>query len=138
MSQKSVSLHIPDVDLFKSISTRLAVRVSLHTNVVGVATAGISLATSVALSLNLPFGYVRSEVKDHGTQKIIEGLENKERPITLIEDVVSTGGTVVDAVLDLREAGFKVDKVLCIVSRNLGGEQKLRDIGVEFESLANF
>lgn len=73
--------------------------------VAGTATAAIGWAALVADRLNLPFVYVRSKPKEHGTKKLVEGLLEQDKDIVLIEDLLSTGGSAMNSVEALREEG---------------------------------
>ena len=87
----------------------------------GTATAGIAHAAITAHILGLPMGYVRSGSKDHGRQNQIEGKLEKDQKVVVVEDLISTGGSAIDAVTALREAGADV---LGIVSIFTYGMQK--------------
>lgn len=76
--------------------------------VAGVATAGIPQGVLIADKLNLPFLYVRSKPKGHGMENMIEGKITPKQRVVVVEDLVSTGGSSLKAVRDLREAGFEV------------------------------
>lgn len=87
----------------------------------GTSTAGIAHAAITAHLMGLPMGYVRSGNKDHGRQNRIEGKLEKGQKVVLVEDLISTGGSVIDVVDALREAGAEV---LGIVSIFTYGMQK--------------
>jgi orotate phosphoribosyltransferase len=76
--------------------------------VAGVATAGIPQGVLIADKLNLPFLYVRSKPKGHGMENMIEGKITPKQRVVVVEDLVSTGGSSLKAVRDLRKAGFEV------------------------------
>jgi orotate phosphoribosyltransferase len=80
----------------------------------GVATAGIAHGALLADRLNLPFSYVRSKSKEHGRQNQIEGEIAKGSKILVVEDLISTGGSSIDAVKTLRNAGHTVVGVIAI------------------------
>ena len=80
----------------------------------GTATAGIAHAAIAAYLLGLPMGYVRSSSKDHGRQNRIEGKLVPGQKVVVVEDLLSTGGSVLDAVDALREAGAEVLGVVSI------------------------
>lgn len=80
----------------------------------GVATAGIPHAAWVAQKLNLPLIYIRSKAKDHGANKQIEGRLSKTDQVVLIDDLISTGGSVLQAVKAVRAAGYQVAGVAAI------------------------
>ena len=87
----------------------------------GTSTAGIAHAAITAHLMGLPMGYVRSGNKDHGRQNRIEGKLEKDQKVVVVEDLISTGGSVIDVVDALREAGAEV---LGIVSIFTYGMQK--------------
>lgn len=87
--------------------------------IAGCATAGIPHAAWLADALNLPMVYVRSDRKSHGKENQIEGHFNKDDKIVVIEDLISTGGSAIDAALALREAGAEVSDVLAIFTYGL-------------------
>ncbi len=105
----------------------------------GTSTAGIAHAAITAHILNLPMGYVRSGAKDHGRKNQIEGRLEKGQKVVVVEDLISTGGSVIEVVEVLRAAGAEV---LGIVSIFTYGMQKsidrLADAKVKNVSLTNF
>ena len=80
----------------------------------GTATAGIAHAAIAAHMLGLPMGYVRSDSKDHGRKNQIEGKPVQGEKVVVIEDLISTGGSVLDAVSALRDAGAEVLGIISI------------------------
>ncbi len=82
----------------------------------GTSTAGIAHAAIVADHMGLPMGYVRSGAKDHGRQNQIEGKLEKGQKVVVVEDLISTGGSVIEVVDVLRQAGAKVLGVAAIVT----------------------
>ena len=105
--------------------------------VAGVTLGGDPLATGVSItSPKLDALIVRKEPKGYGTQAMVEGpLLPTGTVVTLLEDVVTTGGSAVKAVKVLREAGYVVNKVVCIVDRRENGEDPFTDEGLELVSL---
>ncbi|MQS98283.1 orotate phosphoribosyltransferase [Companilactobacillus halodurans] len=85
----------------------------------GVATAGIPHATGVSNILNLPLNYVRPQKKDHGKKSQIEGRLQKGDKVVLIDDLISTGGSILKAVKDIREEGGEVIGTVAIFSYDL-------------------
>lgn len=102
--------------------------------VAGVETGGIPLAAMVAFILEKPLIYVRKKPKEHGTQKLIEGDDVRGLAI-LIDDVATTGSSLLSAVNVLREADFQVDNALVVVDREEGASQRLASVGVKLHSL---
>lgn len=86
--------------------------------IAGVATGGIALGALVAQALNLPFIYVRSEAKKHGLGNQVEGVLEKGQKVVVIEDLVSTGKSSLNAVAALREAGAEVLGMVAIFTYN--------------------
>jgi len=82
--------------------------------IAGVATAGIPQGALLADALDLPFLYVRSKAKGHGMENMIEGKVTVGQKVLVVEDLVSTGGSSLKAVKDLREAGFEVVGMVAI------------------------
>ena len=105
--------------------------------VAGVTLGGDPLATGVSItSPKLDALIVRKEPKGYGTQAMIEGpLLPTGTVVTLLEDVVTTGGSAVKAVKVLREAGYVVNKVVCIVDRRENGEDPFTEANLELVSL---
>ncbi len=87
--------------------------------IAGVATAGIPQGILVAQELGLPFAYVRASAKDHGLTNKIEGVVNSGQTVVVVEDLVSTGKSSLEAVKALREIGAKVSGMVAIFSYGL-------------------
>ena len=105
----------------------------------GTSTAGIAHAAITAHILGLPMGYVRSGSKDHGRQNQIEGKLEKGQKVVVVEDLISTGGSVIEVVNVLREAGAEVLGVVSIFTYGMKkGLTRLADANVKNVSLTNF
>ena len=105
----------------------------------GTSTAGIAHAAITAHMLNLPMGYVRSGAKDHGRKNQIEGRLEPGQKVVVIEDLISTGGSVIEVVNVLREAGAQVLGVASIFTYGMRkGLERLAEAKVENHSLTNF
>ena len=105
----------------------------------GTSTAGIAHAAITATILGLPMGYVRSGHKDHGRQNQIEGKIEKGQKVVVIEDLISTGGSVIEVVDVLREAGADVLGIVSIFTYGLQkGLDRLKEANVVNYSLSNF
>ena len=105
----------------------------------GTATAGIAHAAITAHILGIPMGYVRSGAKDHGRQNRIEGRLEKGQKVVVVEDLISTAGSVIDAVNALREEGAEVLGVASIFTYGMAkGLERLKEAGVKNVSLTNF
>ena len=105
----------------------------------GTSTAGIAHAAITGHILGLPMGYVRSGAKDHGRQNQIEGKLEKGQKVVVVEDLISTGGSVIEVVNVLREAGAEVLGIVSIFTYGMRkGLDRLAAAGVENISLTNF
>ncbi len=108
------------------------------TAVFGTATAGIAHAALVADRMALPTGYVRGENKSHGRQNKIEGRLEEGAKVVLVEDLISTGGSCLEAVKTLREAGADVLGVVSIFTYNIGrGHENFKKENCVYKSLCD-
>lgn len=102
----------------------------------------IPIASAVSLvshmeGRDIPAFIVRKSPKEHGTRKPVEGLKENSR-VVIVEDVVTTGESVVKAVSAVEELGCKVVKIVALVDRHEGGGNRLRSAGYKFESILDF
>ena len=105
----------------------------------GTSTAGIAHAAITAHILDMPMGYVRSGAKDHGRQNQIEGRLEKGQKVVVVEDLISTGGSVLEVVDVLRNAGAEVLGIVSIFTYGMEkGLKRLADANVKNVSLTNF
>jgi len=103
----------------------------------------IPIATAIAIVSHLegrdiPAFIVRKNIKEHGTRKPVEGYLPKNSKVAIVEDVVTTGESVIKAIAIVEGLGCKVVKVIALVDRHEGGGDKLRRAGYDFESILNF
>lgn len=107
--------------------------------IAGVATAGIPQGALVAQELGLPFAYVRSKAKEHGTGSLIEGEIYPGQRVVVIEDLISTGKSSLQAVEALREAGCDVAGLVAIFSYNLQqATDNFKEAKCRFNTLSNY
>ena len=119
---KLVKEHYPDVEVL-----------------MGTSTAGIAHAAIVGHLMDLPMGYVRSGAKDHGRQNQIEGRLEKGQKVVVVEDLISTGGSCIEVVNVLREAGAEVLGFVSIFTYGMQkGLTRLAEANVKNVSLTNF
>ncbi len=105
----------------------------------GTSTAGIAHAAITGHILNMPMGYVRSGAKDHGRQNQIEGRLEKGQKVVVVEDLISTGGSVLEVVNVLREAGAEVLGIVSIFTYGMQkGIDRLAEANVKNVSLTDF
>ena len=101
----------------------------------GPALGAVALAASASLASGLPFVIVRETAKEYGTGNRLEGSFEEGELVCLIEDVVTSGGALAQAVEALREAGLQVRNAVCVVDREEGGADALARLGVRLRSL---
>jgi orotate phosphoribosyltransferase len=107
--------------------------------IAGVATGAIGIGALVAEYLNLPFVYVRPEAKKHGRQNKIEGYIDKGQTVVVVEDLISTGKSSLNAVLALKEADVKVNGMVAIFSYGFDiAAKNFVDANVELHTLSNY
>jgi orotate phosphoribosyltransferase len=101
----------------------------------GPALGAVALAASASMASGLPFIIVRGETKEYGTGNRIEGPFEASELVCLVEDVVTTGGALAEAVSALREEGLVVRNAVCVVDREEGGSDALARLGVRLRRL---
>ena len=122
--------------LLREIAKGLAQLVPSDTAYLGaLEMGGIPVATALSLQTGLPVVFVRKTAKEYGTCKFAEGPSIKGKKLTLIEDVITTGGQVVTSCKDLRSEGAIIDTVLCVIDRSEGQTQKITDAGLRLMPL---
>jgi len=101
----------------------------------GPALGAVALAASASMASDLPFIIVRGETKDYGTANRLEGTYAPGELVCLVEDVVTSGGALAEAVSALRESGLEVRHAVCVVDREEGGADALARLGVRLRPL---
>jgi uridine monophosphate synthetase len=97
--------------------------------------AGLPIATAIALRLGRPLIYPRKEVKEYGTGATVEGGFNPGETVVLIDDLVTSAGSKVEAVDKLTAVGLKVRDVVVLIDREAGGHKALSEAGLELHSV---
>jgi orotate phosphoribosyltransferase len=97
----------------------------------GLELGGVPIVTALSARTGLPALFVRKRAKEYGTCKLAEGPDVAGRRVTLVEDVITTGGAVRDATRALRGAGAVVEVVVCAIDRSHEGQNPLADVGLE-------
>ncbi|MBI4395629.1 MAG: orotate phosphoribosyltransferase [Elusimicrobia bacterium] len=123
-------------DLLDAIAGEMAALVPPGTEVLaGLEMGGIPVAVALSMKTRLPVIFVRKKAKEYGTRKLAEGMDFKGRRVTVVEDVVTTGGAIIDGVKALREQGAVIADVLCVIDRESGGPEKLKELDLRLTSL---
>jgi orotate phosphoribosyltransferase len=136
-----LTLTAPEVrnDVEESLAETIAAVFPEVEVLMGTATAGIAHAAITAHLMDLPMGYVRSGAKDHGRGNQIEGRLEKGQKVVVVEDLISTGGSCIDAVNVLRDAGADVLGVVSIMTYGMKkGIDRMAEAGIKWVSLTNF
>ena len=136
-----LTLTAPDMrtDVEESLAATIKVRFPGAEVLMGTATAGIAHAAITAHLMGLPMGYVRSGAKDHGRGNQIEGRLEPGQKVVVVEDLISTGGSCIDTVNVLRDAGAEVLGVISIMTYGMKkGIDRMAEAGIEWVSLTNF
>ena len=136
-------LTLSDVQVRDDVENGLAQLIRTHypeaEKLMGTSTAGIAHAAITGHLLNLPMGYVRSGAKDHGRKNQIEGTLSAGDKVVVVEDLISTGGSVIEVVEILREAGAEVLGIVSIFTYGMQkGLDRLAAAHVKNVSLTNF
>lgn len=106
--------------------------------IAGTSTAGIPHAAFISDAMDLPMSYIRGSKKKHGTGRLIEGAGVKGKKVVLIEDLISTGGSSIEAAEILKEAGAEVEIVLAIFSYQLKkANDNFESSGFKYETLSD-
>ena len=136
-----LTLTAPDVrnDVEEALAFTIGEKFPEVEVLMGTATAGIAHAAITAHLMDLPMGYVRSGAKDHGRGNQIEGRLEPGQKVVVVEDLISTGGSCIDTVNVLREAGAEVLGVISIMTYGMKkGIDRMAEAGIEWVSLTNF
>jgi orotate phosphoribosyltransferase len=125
-----------DPALLERIATALAPLVPDGTEALaGLELGGIPLVTALSRVTGLPARFVRKEAKTYGTCRLAEGGDVDGVRLTVVEDVVTTGGQALVSCGDLRSHGATVEHVLCVIDREAGGPAAFAEVGVELRPL---
>jgi len=123
-------------DILAELGRLLAERVSATVDrIAGAELGAVPLAAAAAMAAGKPFVIVRNQKKDYGTSKLVEGILNAGETVMIVEDVLTTGGQVLEAARCLKESGAKIDRIVGIIDRQEGARQSLEEAGYRFEAL---
>lgn len=122
-------------DVLGEIAQRLAAYAEDADLVAGMAVGAVPLATAVSLESGRPFLVVRKNTKEHGTGARIEGAYEEGQRVLVVEDVTTTGGSAVETVRVLRDAGLQVDTCVTVVDRGEGARKALGSVDVTLHAL---
>ena len=113
-------------DVLEAMGREIARRIPAGTQrIAGPELGAVALAAAASLASRIPFFIVRNAKKDYGTSKTIEGKLNSGESVVLVEDIVTTGGQVIEAIKNITDAGGKISKVIVAVDRLEGGKENI-------------
>jgi len=121
--------------ILREITEAFAEYVTGYDLLAGMELGAVPLVTALSLKTDIPFVIIRKKKREHGTENQIEGSVEKEARVLIIEDVATSGGSIVKTIQALRAEGAIVDKALVVVDRESGAEEKLKELGVELQPL---
>lgn len=101
----------------------------------GLEMGGIPLVTVLSQIRGIPAAFIRKEAKSYGTCQYAEGADLTDKILLIVEDIVSSGGAILDAVTKMRNDGYTVDHAICIIDREMGGKEKLKDNNIILSSV---
>ncbi len=128
-----------DPVLLRAIAEALAPLVPPGTEVLaGLEMGGIPIVTMLSQITNIPAAFIRKEPKEYGTCRYAEGTSLQGKRFILVEDVVSSGGAIIDALSKLKIDGMTPDLALCVIDRQTGGMEALQTAGLALKALFTF
>ncbi len=125
--------------MIKYLQNKISEEIGLEDfdSIVSVPTGGLVIASALAIETVKPLIYVRSKPKDYGTSKSVEGKIHNGMKTLMIDDVATTGGSVVNAIKSLKEVNIKLTDAYVIIDRMEGAEEALKEQGVRMHSILN-
>lgn len=125
--------------MVKYLQNNIAESVGINNfdSLVSVPTGGLVIASALAIETVKPLIYVRNKPKDYGTSKSIEGQIHEGMKVVMIDDVATTGGSVVNAIKSLKEENIAIEDAYVIVNRMEGADEALKELGVKLHSITN-
>ena len=125
-----------DPTILREVAVQLALRLpDNYDALAGLEMGGIPLATMVAQVTGKPSLFIRKKAKDYGTCRFAEGGEIRGKRLVVIEDVVTSGGQIIDSVRALRSDGAVISDVVCVIDRQAGGRENLEKEGLTLTSV---
>ncbi len=122
------------LSLISTLMKRVAIKLDFN-RIAGVAVGGIPIATSLSLETGIPLLVVRKKRKEYGTKNLVEGLFGEGDVAIIVEDVTTTGNSILDAASVLRNEGVDVNDAIVVVDREEGAKEKLKNVGINLHSI---
>ena len=123
-------------DILRELGALFAQRVTAEVDrIAGAELGAVALAAVTAMAASKPFVIIRNQKKDYGTSKLVEGTLKEGERVLIVEDVLTTGGQVLEAAKTLEAAGAKVERIVAVIDREEGARQNIEGAGYKYESL---
>ncbi len=123
-------------DILVELGQLFAERVNENVDrIAGAELGAVALAAITAIACQKPFVIIRNQKKDYGTSKLLEGTLKPGERVLIVEDVLTTGGQVLEAAKTLEQAGAKIDRIVAVIDRMEGARQNIESAGYVFEAL---
>jgi uridine monophosphate synthetase len=122
---------------YASLLERAALRGYSFDRIAGIPTAGLPLAAAVSLETGIPMIFPRMNAKSHGTGRFIEGAYSEGEQVLLLDDLITSGKSKLEAIEVLRQAGLKVDHLVVLLERGSQGRRDMSQAGVVLEAFAH-
>jgi orotate phosphoribosyltransferase len=126
-----------DPKILKIIAQQMSDYTKGYDMLAGMELGAVPLVVALALETGIPYVIIRKEKREHGTGKQIEGGDVKGKSVLIVEDVTTSGGSVVKTIQILRENNAEVEKVIVVVDRENGAREQLQKLEVEFIPLVS-
>ena len=125
-----------DPKLLKRIAEAMVVLIPSGTDILcGLEMGGIPIVTMLSQISGLPSAFIRKTAKNYGTCRYAEGPNLADKQLLIVEDVVSSGGAIIEAISKMRTDGLSVESAICVIDRQTGGREKLIENGIELKAL---
>jgi len=119
-----------------SIATQMKpIALDKYDLIAGMELGAVPLIVALSLQTNIPFVIVRKQKREHGTGKQIEGESVKNKKVLIVEDVTTSGGSVVNTIQILKQSHAELDKVITVVDRESGAREKIENLDLQFHPL---
>jgi len=123
-------------DVLRELGRLFAERVGPNVDrIAGAELGAVPLAAATSMACGKPCVFIRNQKKDYGTAKLVEGVLNAGETVMIVEDVLTTGGQVLEAVKNLESMGVKIDRIVGVIDRMEGARENIEKAGYRFEAL---
>ena len=125
-----------DPKLLKQIAEAMSVLIPSNTDILcGLEMGGIPIVTMLSQISGLPSAFIRKAAKSYGTCRYAEGPNLANRQLLIVEDVVSSGGAIIEAASKMKADGLYGESAICVIDRQTGGSEKLAEHGIKLKAL---